>query len=342
MAKEKKKGGCGSFLWILIVLGLIGSCSGESEETESNQNNFSEPIQQETVVENNYQEEDNENFRSAVESIGMDYSNVKNIDNLGDWSSGPRYSFVYDGFRYIVYELDNGEIASINTEYNRTKIYERGFEPLNYKDFEPDKTVLQNIETDSLYQMTNYIDGATSLDTVMGSMMYDRIYDYYLISGQVKAKNATNKEVFTFTADYNVSDSSYELAYLAIDGNIVYGSKDNVPEITKTEIAEQNNGSGDTSCIVLADGKEGEYGQYDLFDGEPYLRYYVPEGTYTVKCNVSGGFYIETVELHKEDGYDTSDIIEQIDIKYGEEVQITIEEGQCITLYLNTEIELYN
>lgn len=94
--------------------------------------------------------------------------------------------------------------------------------------------------------------------------------------------------------------------------------------------------------ILLSYDEKGEYGQYDLFDGEPYLRYYVPIGNYKVKCNIRGGFYIETIELHKEDGWDTATTIEQIMMEAGEEREIAIEEGQCISLIINTEIELTN
>ncbi|MCM1399397.1 MAG: hypothetical protein NC225_07960 [Clostridium sp.] len=101
---------------------------------------------------------------------------------------------------------------------------------------------------------------------------------------------------------------------------------------------EENKENGEG--ILLSYGKEGEYGQYDLFDGEEYLRYYVPTGSYTVKCNIKGGFYIETIELHKEEGWDTATTIEQIMVGAGEEKDITIEDGQCISLIINTEVEL--
>lgn len=310
----------------------------ESNKETKNENNaqdvFVDNIELKTIG------QEKQNLKSAVESIGMDYSNVKNITELDDWASGHRYSFVYDGFGYIVYELDNNEINTIVTEYKRSAIYERGYKPLNYKDFEPDKNVLQSIQSDSISQMTKYINGATSLDIKTGSMLYARIYDYYSLSGEVKAKNAIDKEVYTFTADYMINDGSIECVYLAIDGNIVHGSDDFAPKLQKVELQE-NNSEAKSDCIVLSDGKTGEYGQYDLFDGEKYLRYYVPTGNYTVRCNIRGGFYIETIELHKEDGWDTATTIKQIDIKQGDEINITVEEGQCISLYINTEIELY-
>lgn len=277
-------------------------------------------------------------LKNAIESVGMHYSRVKKLKSLDDWSSGKRYSFVYDGFRYIVYELGNGEIESINTDVKEAKIYEKGYKPLNYKDFEPDAGVVESLQTDALERLSEYIKGETSIKSKIGSMMYSRIYDYYSISGDVKAKNAVRKKDFTFTVDYIVKDGGYECVYLALDGVAAFGS-DQTPELPKEELAQEV-GSENAESIILSDGKEGKYGQYDSFDGEPYLRYHVPSGNYKVKCNVRGGFYIETIELHKEDGWDTATTIQQINISEGDEADITIEDGQCISLIINTEIEL--
>lgn len=274
-------------------------------------------------------------FKEAVESIGMDYSQVKNIEKLERWASGERYSFIYDGFRYIVYEFDDGEIDSINTELKRTKIYENGYEPLSYKDFEPDKEILGVLQNDALMKMTEYITGATQLNIKMGSLLYDRVYDYYTISGIVKAKNSTNKEEYSFTIDYLINETDYECTYLALDGKIVYG-EDKAPEVRKKEVLSDDV----ENRIILSDGKIGNYGKVDIFDGEEYIRYYVEEGMYQVICKKIGGFYIETIEIKKENGYDSVDIIAQHMLNTGNEMEIEIQTGQCISLIINTEIEL--
>lgn len=117
----------------------------------------------------------------------------------------------------------------------------------------------------------------------------------------------------------------------------VDSTKESIQE-TSDEVESIEGDSG--KIITLTDGIEGEYGQNDLFDGEPYLRYHVPAGNYKVKCKIRGGFYIETIELHKEDGWDTATTIQQINMSEGEETDISIEDGQCISLIINTEIEL--
>lgn len=336
---------------LLIMAVALGGCSTENRDYDGRENTeqTDQGISEERLVSEesgNPEDEFGESaelldvsqFQSAVESIGMDYSQVKNVKSLDDWSSGKRYSFVYDGFRYIVYELGNGEIDSINTEYKRIKIYERGYKPLNYKDFEPDISIIDTLQSDMIQRLSSYIIGETSIKSKIGSIMYSRIYDYYSISGEVKAKNAVSKKDFTFTVDYIVKDGGYECVYLALDGAVAFGS-DQTPELPKEELVQEED-SGNGESIILSYDKEGECGQYDLFDGEPYLRYYVPAGNYKVKCNIRGGFYIETIELHKEDGWDTATTIQQINMSEGEETEIVIEDGQCISLIINTEIEL--
>lgn len=333
----------------IIAIEIIPSDYEERQEIEKQESEISKDTEKDVVEEETDNKKDNlqgnpisysedSYFLEAINKIGMDYSDVKNIQRLDDWASGKRFSFVNNGFTYIVYELDNGETSSINTQYKRTAIYERGYEPLYYKNFEPNKDYLAQLQDHCLKKMINYIDGETSLEIVYGSTMYDRIYDMYYIYGEVEAKNRSAKEVYTFAADYLIDKDGYECKHIAINGTTVFGNEE-IPEITKTEIISSET-SGNNEVVVLSDGKQGDYGRYDDFDGEEYLRYYVPSGKYSVKCNVRGGFYIETIELHKEDGWDTATTISQNMMQSGEEIEIIVEDGQCISLIINTEIEL--
>lgn len=317
----------------------------EEEPQEVIEDRSEEPVKKKENNEENkksFEFKDNlsedDSLKNAVEAIGMNYLDVKNIDKLDDWASGSRYSFVNNGFRYIVYKLDNGEISSINTDYKRTAIYERGYEPVNYKDFEPDKNIIGEIQNDCLSRMSEYIDGETTLETKDGSMMYDRIYEYYYLYGEVKAKNNIDKKVYTFAADYVVNNGGITCKYISIDGMCVFG-EEQTPEIKKTEL-QSNKETSESDVITLSDGIQGEYGKYDDFDGEQFLRYYIPTGKYLVKCNVRGGFYVETIELHLEDGWHVPTTISQNMLNAGDEIEIVVEDGQCISLIINTEIEL--
>ena len=335
-----------AFVWCIAVFpDSDGSTSAnDNGKTEYNVEEKSQSDVGETkqeINENDKTEDDgiNNNLKSAIQSIGMDFSDVKNIKSLPDWKSGKRYSFVYNGFSYIVYELDNGEIQSICTEYKRTKIYERGYKPLDYKDFEPESAILTSIEQNAVETASNYIDGETSIKIKFGSQMYDRIYDHYYICGTVKAKTAVSKKNYNFSATYKVDEKNAKCIYFELDGNTAFG-EDETPEIKKEELEEQNKNNSEKSSITLSYGKKGEYGQFDSFNEDDYLRYYIPKGKYKVNCIIGGGFYIETIETHKENGSDVSDIISQTTMKSGDISKITISEGECISLIINTEIEL--
>lgn len=181
----------------------LGSTIVEQISIESTE----EKITEESIENQIEKDEISNKVQIVIESIGMNYSQTKSWKKLDNWSSGKRYGFVYNGFDYIVYELGNGEIDSINTEYKRIKIYERGYKPLNYKDFEPDISIIDTLQPDMIQRLSSYIIGETSIKSKIGSIMYSRIYDYYSISGEVKAKNAVSKKDFTFTVDYIVLES---------------------------------------------------------------------------------------------------------------------------------------
>lgn len=333
---------------VIVIFILIPTDSENTDNKKTTENTEQISENTESVVTENATDESSEDlssdkiseqFKNALNEIGMDSSNVKNIDSLDDWASGSRYSFVYDGYRYVVYELDNGEIASICNDNLSVKIYERGYESLNYKDFEPDTSITQSLMDSAIEEVSKYITNETSLKSKLGTTSIYRVYDYYSISGEVKAKNKVDKETFSFTVDFEVKDGMHRCTYVSIDGSTAYGEQ-TIPEIKRKEIATEDSTKGNDENIIISWNKMGSCGQKDLFDGDEYIRYYVPVGTYEVKCNVRGGFFIETVALHKEDGYDTADTISQNMMESGDTIEITIEEGQCISLIMNTEIEL--
>ena len=326
-----------------IVFTLFALGSGSSDSSSVSSSNVEVPSTQVEIVEEPVEEvkEDSllgETFDEAVKAIGMDPEWVKNVNELDDWSSGKRYSFVYDGFEYKVYVLDNGEINSICNENLSVKIFERGYQPLNYKDFEPDSSITGSLSEMALKEVAKYILNEDTLKNKLGFSSFYRIYNYYSYSGEVVAKNENDKETYEFTVDFLVEDNAAKIIYVSIDGVEQFSTGEAAPEVEKVALTEEGTeASGDK--IVITDGKLGDYGQEDMFDGEPYMRYYLPNGKYNVKCVIRGGFYIESIALHKEDGWDTATTYDQIMMNVGDEKTITIEDGQCISLIINTELE---
>lgn len=94
--------------------------------------------------------------------------------------------------------------------------------------------------------------------------------------------------------------------------------------------------------ILLTEGELGEYGKEENFSGYEVIRYYIPAGKYIVECRTRGsGFYIETVEKHLENGYETSDTIAEIKFSsVDEKYEIEIKNGECLLLIMNSIIEL--
>lgn len=343
-ATEKMSSGVWIGLIFIFLCIVLAFCSDSSDENKNDNEQESVENTESMQAEGNEEAEINnpsqtEEFNNAVEAIGMNPDNVKNIKSLDDWASGTRFNFVYDGFTYIVYALGNGEIKSIETEYQRIKIFERGFEPLNYKDFEPDKTIIDSITDHALEVASQYIENAINVKDSSFTTEVSRIYDYYIVTSDMKAKNLADKETFRYTVHFLIKDGQMETKYVSIDGKTMYGSEDEMPSVEKKEIANAEDVS-DNNMILLQYGVEGNYGSRDFNDDDNYIRYHVPSGQYTIKCNIRGGFYIETDEIHIEDGEEIADIVEQYNMSEGDTIDITIEDGQCISLILNTELEL--
>ena len=150
-----------------------------------------------------------------------------------------------------------------------------------------------------------------------------------------KLADWNNGERYSFEYNGNIY-----LLYLMDTGEVMSISD----SATRTKIYEYNSASGGTkdNCITLKYGEIGEYGKEEDFDGYKEIRYYIPSGAYTVKCQTRGsGLYLESIETHLEDGYKTSDVLK--DIKFSstdEEYEIEVSDGACITLLLNSIVEL--
>lgn len=152
------------------------------------------------------------------------------------------------------------------------------------------------------------------------------------ISNFKKAKDWGNGERYTF-----IFKKKRYIVYFLDNGNVSSINDSNNNKIYKKKKSKQKK----HKSILLTDGELGDYGKEEDFSGYKIIRYYIPKGKYKVTCQTRGsGFYIETIEKHLEDGYETSDIIQQVTFSgTDEEYKITIKEGQCISLLVNSILE---
>lgn len=113
-------------------------------------------------------------------------------------------------------------------------------------------------------------------------------------------------------------------------------SKEKIDESTKeTEKEERINFS-------LEYGATSQYAVTDVFDGKPYIRYYIPSGQYKVTALAKrSGMFIESKKIiTNSDGYNEPEYtIKKVDlVNIGDVDTITITDDVCVFLIINSNI----
>lgn len=344
------------FTWCftITVLEVLPSSSNNTNLENSHissENTTTADRDEQPIVENNAIIEDDvknqtisdnqlkSNFIKACKECNIDVNQIKNLEKIADWNNGPRYQFAYSGNSFIVYAFDNGQIVSINL--GDVKLYEDGFETLNVDDFLATTSTVTTlkVKSESIVKANlNFPDTASFSWLEWGSA---KRYNYYIITGKVTAKNAFGvKDSLNFYIEYKGENNNWSVVYATLDNKTILGTKSQWPSVRKIE--KQIDETNGTQDITLKYGIKGTYGKEDLFDGEKYIRYYLPSGKYTAEALVRNSImYIETVKIHKEDGWDTSDILETIRFStVGEKKSFEIKSGYCISLTINSQIKI--
>ena len=116
--------------------------------------------------------------------------------------------------------------------------------------------------------------------------------------------------------------------------NIIYENNDASPI---------NEDEKDSEKIYLMYNQLGDYGKEDKFGSETFIRYYIPEGSYTAKALTNNAqFFIEKIDIHKNEyGYDESEAVRQVKLgKIDSEEKIEINSDECILLVIGSSISL--
>lgn len=341
------------FIIAIIVILLISSLINNSNYSSNNsnkgrdnsyQNKESSINQKGKSNKDNLSALDNEklkdNFKKACESIKIDYSKIKNLEKKDDWNSGPRYTFSYDDGTFVLYALDNNEISSITiANLFMDKIYLDGYESLNVNDFIFGSSNKISLQVQAEDIIKKYVKNPSSASFDWAGYSYGRRYNIYKIQGTFKAKNDFNAKIDNnFSIEFQKNDNGFETVLLNINNKNYIGNKSKIVELKRKEIVKENS----SNSIELKDGVLGKYGKKDRFDGDYYIRYYVPAGTYKVTALTKNAkFYVETKKLHKEDGYDTATTIKTITLNnVGDSGEFSITKDQCISLVVYTQIRL--
>ena len=284
------------------------------------------------------------NFIAACNQSNIKVDKISFLEKIEDWNNGPRYTFTYKNNTLILYALDNGDVSSITVaNKNLDKVYLDGYEALDIEDFLVDLNDISEMQIkaeNSIKSILNHPNTADFKWFTAGD--YGRSYDVYTISGKFEAKNSFNVEIeSTFYIEMKRQNGVFEVVYMVVDNQNYIGSKSQIKEIIRKEVVKDE--ESESGEIVLKDGVKGIYGKEDLFDGNKYIRYYLPSGTYKVEALVKNAiFYLETKKIHKNSsGFDEADIIEKVVLsKIGDKKEITITDDACILLVAHTQIKL--
>ena len=279
-----------------------------------------------------------ENFKIALNECNIQSDKIKNITKLEDWSNGSRYSFTYNGDILYLYINDDDTISSINLSLGGLKIYDEKYESLNYNNYYISMDMSIKMEARAESSVDMYLKDSSSANYKWTN--YQRTSEYYAISGSVTANNSFGQPISnTVYVEFKYQNDSLSVIYISLNGSNTYGSKV-VPEIKRKERRIVDTSTDEK--IILNDGVVGNYGKYDTFDGKKYLRFYVPAGKYQATALVKNSmFYVESIKLHKEDGYDVPTTYETVSLnKKGDIKTIEVKNGQCISLVMGTKIEL--
>lgn len=353
---------CFAYFWIRLAVSSINSAKSNrytysDYETNTDYNNERDNTESKEKVESDKKDEKKnssgnlsaisnaklrDNFIKACSDIHLDYNKIKDLKKKDDWNSGPRYTFYYNNSTFILYALDNGDVSSITIANGLYQIYLDGYEPLNVNDYIfalEDQTTLSVKAQEKIKEYLYYPSTAKFGWT---GYSYVRQNDIYQINGTFKAKNALNAEIdHNFKIEFKKENGDFTIVYLNVNGEKYIGTETHLKEIERKEIQVQEQKTEDNS-IVLKEGQMGSYGRKDKFDGDEYIRYYIPAGTYKVEAlTKNANFFIETIALHKEDGWDTATTIQNIKLsKTGDTTEFSISGDQCIMLVMHTQIKL--
>lgn len=323
----------------------------ENKDKTKEENNETDKANNNTKEEND-SNDDNDNYNNikglskkgknnlvaALKECNINPSNIKSFKEVNEWSNGTRYSFTYKGDKLWVYMYDDDTVSSINLSLGGLHLYDEKYESLDYENYHISSETASLMEIRAEEQIDIYLKDASSAKYNWSS--YQRTNEYLGISGTVESNNSFGQKVKSsvFVA-FKLQEDMLSLIYVEINGTGVYGTKVSV-EVPRVERKVENT-STDNS-ITLKDGTLGTYGKYDIMDGNQYIRYYIPNGKYKVTALVKNSmFYVESIAIHKENGYDTPTTYNTINLKNKNDTQnIEITDGQCISLVMGTRIKL--
>lgn len=284
------------------------------------------------------------NFLNACQEIGMDPSEISELNPVDDWVGGTRYSFKYKSLACRLYCNTDSTVNCIKLG-NDIDVYKQGFEPYQITDYIVDTDIAVELQALSEEQVKAQLKYPTTANFPWENWAYGRDHDLYSVSNTVLAQNAFgNEEELIFKLIYQVKDTSFRLIYFQLDGSCLVDNMSSTSRPDRQAIDTSATGKASTTDeIVLMEGQTGDYGKSIDIDGASYINYYVPSGSYKVTSNVNWcKLYVASNNYFiNNEGYTENEIIEALEFSsLGETQSISIEEGQHIELTLSAKVTL--
>ena len=348
---SKAKGGCGTIVFVIILLAIMGSClSHKSTTTGTTTQTSKETVTttiQTTAEETIGKLSDSvliDNFKVACTDIGINPSEVTSMENIDDWVGGPRYTFTYKSTAFILYCNSDSTVNSINI--GDFKIYDQGYQPLSVSDFIVDIGTTTQLQVYSMEAIKDQLKYPKTADFPWLGWGFGRYANVYVVSGSVKAQNALGVESeISCYLEFEKNNESFSIVYFVMDGTVVVGKESAVSVIERVPLATVPNSSDtDTSSTIkLTEGELGSYGKTITIDDAEYIWYYVPAGNYQVTSKVSfGKLYVDKNKIGtNSEGYGETENIVTISLSSGSSAQnIVVGSDEHIFLTIAASVEL--
>lgn len=321
----------------------------ESRTTKSSVRKTEEPDETDAIMAAIADERLYADFLIACEAVEINFLQIVDFKQVEDWAGGTRFSFSYLGMEFRVYCNMDSTVETIKLGAS-TDVYARGYEPYRVSDYVVDVDTANALivaSEETVKEALVYPDTATFslLDWAVG-----RMDNYYTLSSKVTASNLLGEDVESpFNIKYEVDGDRLRVLYFELDGLVIINNMDTI-EVSERKIIDDEASETtietpgeETKVITLTEGELGEFGRTITLDGEDYIEYHVPEGTYVIvnKVKICTVFLAKNEYYKNSDGYMENEIVQTIQFaEYGESETIIISSGEHIELSVPASIEL--
>lgn len=355
--KDNTKIIIGVVVLIVIVIGYTDE-KIKSEEISSNDSHLSQDISDDLSEKAQNEEDGAEqeelfsdvlederlraDFLSACEQVGIESKKIKNLKQISDWAAGTQYTFTYKNNDFVLHCNMDSTVQTIMLGLD-VALYQRGYEPYKLEDYVVDLSMASRLQTWAKDLVKAQLNYPSTADFPFLDWNYARERNIYTVGSYVTAANAFNvKSDVRFTIMYQIEGNVATPVYFKMGNEILVDKRASisVPERKEIEVVDEVVVSDD-SGILLIDGKKGKYGKIITLDGEDYIDYHIPVGTYVVRNEVNYCKVYLASDVYKKnpDGYMENDVIEILEFtSNGEEKTITVKTGQHIELTLNASV----